>query len=1079
VIHAAVVPPIVALAASSHGDVDPPLIAPARLRKTLLGEGRALAASKRKPTTMTAHPPLQAGRRFALPFSFSNGRADAGQATPHKQPTAVTPPAALAEGSRSGRGRYALLASATALLLSPVLAYGQAANTTTPTPTDAPTAETAAAASTDQAQVMAKFTVTGSNIANADEALAIPVAVVSAGDIQNSGVETDILDVLRKVSPAITGIGGENATVATANNYGGSSVNIHNLPTLVLVNGRRMAYDPSDAGGGVEFVDLNTIPYAAVDRIEILSDGSSAIYGADAVGGVINIILKKDFNGWQMDTHYGFSDNAGHYSERRGDIVGGVSNGTTSITASVEYSQSDPIFESNRPYTNPFYATTYVPGIVEIFGLTPGSTYDEAFQLASGVNAPPGGGSYTMAQLVAMGVYKDLGSFNNSSVLSSVQQILNLAQKETLQQYSKRESATINMDRKIFGDTLEGFAYLLYSHTNTWSQLNAQPLFPYISDPNSDLGIYGVTPPAASTEYVPIGAPTNPLSQASLDQGSTNGAGGDGVLVHNRFVTYPRVFQNDGNSLTVVGGLKGKINENWSWEMAADISRYQLNYTNPGVLDTLNLIQAFVNGTVNPFAISQAPGALNGVVGTAAVNFLSTNNTYDALLRGSLFSLPAGDVKFAAGGSYSRQNLSAVPDFNTENQLWDDSPTILPFDANRTISSLFAELEIPVVDKSHPLPGIYSMDIDAAERYDAYSGKVGDSKVPKVNAKYQPFDDQLTLRASAGKSFIAPQLYELYGPTTQGSSDQVSYTGANGVSYTNVQFQAVAGSNPDLKPSTSTTWSVGFVYNPRQVKNLSLTFDYYQTDEKAVVGTIDESTIIQSVEDLGAASPYAPYIRFGSPAGPGLSGNTPGQISSRPLSDVYILDPEVNIGAQAIKGFDASIEYVLPFTEYGKFEVNSTVTVYNSFLIQELPTQNYFQYAGHVSTTEELVAGQGGTVPRWRSYTTLSWKKNGVSLFAAQTFVPTVTDVGSGGPNGSPELPVASYAQYDFAASFNFGMRNWNRWLNGLTVRAGVDNAFNYEPPVAPYRLLNTLADVGEYGGAIGRMFFVDASYKF
>ncbi|HXQ82277.1 MAG TPA: TonB-dependent receptor [Opitutaceae bacterium] len=946
----------------------------------------------------------------------------------------------------------------------------------TVTSTAAPAADQAPAGET---QVLEKFVVTGSNIANADEALAIPVAVVSPGDIQDSGVETNLLDVLRKVSPAITGIGGENATVATANNYGGSSVNIHNLPTLVLVNGRRLAYDPADAGGGVEFVDLNTIPFSAVDRIEILSDGSSAIYGADAVGGVINVILKKDYNGWQADSHYGVSDTAGHYAERRGDIVGGVSNGKTSVTVSLEYSQSDPIFESERPYTNPFYATTYIPGIVEIFSLAPGSTYDEAFQLGSGLNAPPGGGAYTMAQLVAMGIYKDLGSFNDPGVLSGVEHLLNLAQKETLQQADKRESATVNFDHRIFGDKLDGFGYLVFSHTNTWSGLNAQPLFPYVSDPNSDLGFTGVTPPASGTEYVPVSAPTNPLSQASLDQGHTDGSGGYASLVHNRFVSYPRLFQNDSTSLTVVGGLKGKINENWDWEMAADLSRYELFYTNPGVLDTNNLIAAFVNGTINPFAIAQAPGALNGVLGTAFVNFVSTNNTYDALLRGSLFALPAGNVAFAAGASFSRQNLTAVPDNNTANKLWVDSPTVLPFDQNRTIESFFAELEIPIVDKSRPLPGIYAMALDAAERYDNYSGHVGDSKVPKVNVKYQPFDSQFTLRASAGKSFIAPTLYDLYGPTTQGSSNQITYTGANGVQYNNVQFQAAGGSNPDLKPSTSSTWTAGFVYTPRLVKNLSVTFDYYQTVEKGVVGTVDQTTVIQSVENLGAASPYADLIHFGSPTGPGPSGDVAGQISSKPLAETYIVAPLINIGAEAIKGYDASVEYVVPTASLGRFEFNSTVTVYDSFLIKVLPTENYYQYAGHVSTTEEIVAGQGGTVPRWRTYTTVGWREKGWNFVAAQTFVPSVTDIGSGGSNSSPPLRVASFDEYDFALSYDFGSLKWNHWLDGLTVRAGVNNAFDYEPPVAPYNLLNTLADVGEYNGAIGRMFFVDMSYRF
>jgi iron complex outermembrane receptor protein len=926
-------------------------------------------------------------------------------------------------------------------------------------------------------QVLAKFVVTGSNIENAGEALSIPVAVLSPADIQNSGVSTNVLDVLRKISPSISGLGGENATTAGAATNGGSQLLLHNLPTLVLVNGRRLAYDPADSAGGDEFVDLNTIPLGAIDKIEVLSDGSSAIYGADAVGGVINIILKKDFNGWEADTHYGFSDLPGHYSERTGSLIGGVSNGTTSITASFEYSQSNPIFENQRPYTNPFYATTYVPGILEIFGLT--SSYDEAFQLAPGINAPPGGGKYSIQQLVAMGVYKDLGSFNDAGVLAGVQHIYNLAANQYLVQAAKRESATINVSHKIFGDKLEGFGYLLYSHVNTQYGLNAQPLFPFLSDTNTDLGNFGVDPLSSTTQQVPITAPTNPLLQSSLDQGFTDGTGGQSALVHNRFVANPRLFQDNDESFTGVAGLRGQINADWSWEAAADFNRYTDNYTNPGVLDQTNLIQAFASGTVNPFAITQAPGALNSVVGTAFVNYISTNNTFDALLRGVLFDLPAGQVKFAAGAEFSRQNLTAVPDINTASNLWIDSPTILPFNANRTITSYYAEIEVPIVDKSRPLPGVYSAAIGAAERYDDYSGAVGSSKVPKVDLKYQPFDDQLTLRASAGKSFIAPPLYALYGPQTQGSSSELSYTGANGTSYTNVQMQAVSGSNPNLKPSTASTWEVGFTATPKAVPNLSVSVDYFDTTQHQVVGVVDETTIVQSVEDLGAASPYASLIRFGSPTGSGPSGNAAGQISSKPLASVYIIDPELNLSSVAIKGFDAAVTYVLPTSHLGRFEFDEALTVYNSYLIQVLPSQDYYQHAGHVDQVAAVTLDEGGTTPRYKSYTSIKWTFKGFGLFAGFTFVPTVTDIGSGGENESSPLPVASYNQWDFAAEYNFARLHWNHWTDGLSVRLGVNNAFNYVPPVAPYQLENTKADISAYNGGIGRMFFVDVSYKF
>ena len=972
------------------------------------------------------------------------------------------------------RSGFCAALSACTFLLVCASSSGQ----TPPAPTD------------DDTQHMEKFVVTGSNIANAGEALAIPVAVISPGDIENSGVETNVLDVLRKISPAISGIGGENATIATAGQDGGSQVFIHNLPTLVLVNGRRMAYNPADASGGAEFVDLNSIPLAAIDRIEVLSDGSSAVYGADAIGGVINVILKKDYNGWEADTHYGYSDTAGHYSERSGSLTGGVSNGTTSITVSLEYTQTDPIFESDRPYTNPFYATTYVPGILEVFGLTtnpgtPGYGYDEAFQLAPGVNSPPGGGAYTIQQLVSMGVYKDLGSFNDPGVLSQVEHIYNLANHEYLEQSLKRQSALVNLDHQIFGDKLEGFAYVLFSHVNTESGLNAQPLFPFISDTNANLGNIGVNPLPAGTEYVPVNAPTNPLSQASLDQGYTDGSGGYSAYVHNRFESNPRLFINDDLSLTVVGGLRGKFNENWSWEVAADFSRYQDNYANQGLLDTNNLIAAFVDGQINPFAINQAPGATNGVLGTGFVNYVSTNNTFDALLRGKLFDLPAGSVNFAAGVDFSRQNLTAVPDNNTANGLWIDSPTISFFDQNRSITSVYAEIEIPIVDKSHPLPGIYSMAMDAAGRYDDYSGKVGTSKVPKVSLKYQPFDDELTLRASAGRSFIAPQLFSLYGPTTTGQSPQITYTGSNGVTYNNVQFNAQTGSNPNLRPSTASTWDAGFVFTPKAIPNLSITGDYFDTTQHNLISTVDQATIVQSVEDLGAASPYSSQIHFGIATGPGPSGDAPGQISSKPLSSVYIIDNEINIGAVAIKGYDASVVYDVPTKSFGKFELNSTITVYDSYLIQILPTQNYYQYAGHVSTiasnteSESSGGGEGGTIPRWKTYTSITWKGRGFELLAAQTFIPQVTDIGSGGANESPPLTVASFQQWDFALTYKLSALRWSHWTDGLKIRVGVNNAFNYEPPVAPYRLEDTLADVSTYNGTIGRMFYMDISYKF
>ena len=187
-------------------------------------------------------------------------------------------------------------------------------------------ASLASADETGQIQKLEQVIVTGSYIPTPADALAVPVTVVGPHEIEDSGVSTNLLDILRKVAPQFSGndnIGNENAQGNFTSSYGGAQVALHNLTTLVLIDGRRLAFDPAEAQGGNEFVDLNMIPVAAIDRIELLSDGASALYGSDALAGVINIILKSTTT---RDGKSGpitaFSDNPGHYSSVRATFVG-------------------------------------------------------------------------------------------------------------------------------------------------------------------------------------------------------------------------------------------------------------------------------------------------------------------------------------------------------------------------------------------------------------------------------------------------------------------------------------------------------------------------------------------------------------------------------------------------------------------------------------------------------------------------------------------------------------------------------------------------------------------------------------
>ena len=177
------------------------------------------------------------------------------------------------------------------------------------------------AAANEEPIVLSQVVVTTSYLPDRVNTATKPVQVLGLEQMANAGVATDLADFLRKAVPQFTGngsLGLENAGSEAFVTQGGSMLQIHNLKTLVLVNGRRVAFDPAEAALGVEFVDLNMIPPSAIDHVEIVSDGASALYGSDAVGGVINVILKSNFNGWEAGVHWGESNNPGHYTERSG-----------------------------------------------------------------------------------------------------------------------------------------------------------------------------------------------------------------------------------------------------------------------------------------------------------------------------------------------------------------------------------------------------------------------------------------------------------------------------------------------------------------------------------------------------------------------------------------------------------------------------------------------------------------------------------------------------------------------------------------------------------------------------------------
>ena len=290
--------------------------------------------------------------------------------------------------------------------------------------------------------------------------------------------------------------------------------------------------------------------------------------------------------------------------------------------------------------------------------------------------------------------------------------------------------------------------------------------------------------------------------------------------------------------------------------------------------------------------------------------------------------------------------------------------------------------------------------------------------------------------------------------------------------YDQVQFNATGGANPLLKPSTAKTWAVGFVYTPKQIPGLSLTVDYSDIKQESIPGVIPQQTIIQDVETNGTSSQYIGLVHLNTPTGPLLTGS--GQVSTHSPQQIWIINQLLNLGGQKVRSTDFAVDYAFKVPSLGRFDLSSRLTWYNSYKIQVVPGQPFYEYAGFATA----ISGGNGTTPKYRTYTVLDWQNRDWDAFIGHTFVSSVSDIGVGGQGASDPVHVASYNQFDFGLSYDFrGLHI--RGLDGLKVTVGVNNVLNKQPPLAVNAFQDTNADVSTYNGSIGRMMYLNAKYSF
>lgn len=931
--------------------------------------------------------------------------------------------------------------------------------------------------------------VTGTLLPIDPNAAAVPVTTLDAGQLGQTGVSSNMLETLRKVVPAFAGRSNAGASNAQNRNQftaGGSQVELRNLPTLVLVNGQRMALDAvAGLSGSKNFVDISQIPAAALERVDVLTDGASSLYGADAVGGVVNFILKRDYHGVTFGAHYGVAD--GGYKDRSAFATFGGDIGPVNITATVSDAKTSPLLQSERSFTSPMY------GVVPGTGL-PGVVAGGNYVLAPGLLTPPvpTGTAATAASYAALppGVY-------NATSASQLSKGFDYSKYAMLLQRQEHKNLVVNMTSQPFtDDQIEAFGDVLISQNKVQSTAWAAAGQPF----------------AHATLTVPAGAPYNPLTTAAT-----------GVTFADR--SRPKQVFDTTDAYRFSFGLEGNLPFSWTWHTSVDYSESKLSERDTNLIFTPNLARAVAGGydssgnavaggafskvyggysvnnplvlqpALNPFAVTGNPAAaLTNVLGTEVLNGDSKLYSWDAHAVGKLFELPAGRVNLAIGVSWRREEVSGHADPNGRvtdpvtgstagnDQNWSGGMFTDPFNHGRNVSAVYAETLIPITSSSMNIPGLHEFDLTAASRFEHYSD-AGSSNSPKLGFRWEPIDNQLVLHGTYTKSFAAPPLYQAYGPfDTRPVTDRligIVFGSQYGVGNT---FNGEDGVNPSLKPSTSTSRSIGFEFRPKFIKGLMLTADYSSITVRGFPGGADFTTILQSVNASGSASKYFDSVSTGNFTNLGGTDpfGTPGSLKAfltnpatglpdpSKYSQLYVIDRFRNQSVLIEHSWMLGLDYAVPTNHYGTWTFSSKGMLFNSYKFQRFAGGSYQQYAGNASN----IGVFAGTLPKASFYSTLDWSYGNLDLTLANNYTSYVNDTGAAGT--LPGIRVPSYSVWDLRGSYTWtlGGDDSDRSI-GLAL--GVNNIANKMPPIFPRAFTNqfTTSDIGTYS-PIGRMVYAE-----
>src|SRR5690349_2785635 len=911
--------------------------------------------------------------------------------------------------------------------------------------------------------------VTGSNIPTAEEVGPNPVLTINRDLIEKSGERTTE-ELIRNLTVAGP-LGVPTSNNGNAATSGASAISLRGFDpsdTLTLIDGLRVAPYPVGTGlnSAKTFVDLNSIPRAAIESIEILKDGASSIYGADAVAGVVNIKLRHDYRGAETDLEYGNTLDKDS-SEFSAALLFGVGDSNSSITGVLNYYHRNSIFNRDRGYS----AVTLIPSTnanpanlqlsreaVLAAGVSPeqipeSNTFFGHAPFFTNGNAPASDYTYTPRRSVF---------FNFNATSASLPD-------------SERYGGLFNAEHKIFGEQMVLYGDVFYQNVRTLYQLAPDPTGDFESPGQTTLAIPPHAPgatlggPTYQETAVLLGAfnPFNPFQQ--IISGGTR----------SRLAEFGnRIVDTRTDAFFSTIGLKGDKLFDGNWGYNASIRYSQIQNTATGnrvsssrfnrILNAADSIfdptsTQYIGTTVpyNPFDDFRRPIATNFLpVAFASVNTteidLSKLATLDLnIYTTSLFKLPAGGFALAFGGQFTREALRQKPDdLSLAGDILGQQAAFFT-NAGRKAYAFYAEGDLPVFSPIFAMPGFHSLEFTAAMRFEEFLSNDTNVLVPKFGVRWQPFDGSFTIRATWGEGFREPSLVELFGNATQflaeGLHDPV--TGE-----TLDETPVISRSNPNLQPEDSRSFSGGIVYTPRFVPGLTITIDLF------------------NIESVGRVNGVNPQITVNRVAkGQGL----PGEAVIRDADGNIILVEKAfqNGGSQKARGIDFGLQYQLE-TRWGTVTSLTQTTFLDSF--QFAPTPDLPEKELRSSATP---FGSDEGYLKWKGNSRLDWAWYGFDLgvivhyldgfhekdnrglvhYVKQTWFfdvqgtytfnlvpPVETSPVPGYAKDSKDTigtQAGKAAESATAQTASYGLPTWKRLLNDTTITLGCNNVFGHDPP--------------------------------